>query len=187
MANTPPKTFTANDLILRFLEMRGLTPDFDQWNEIRLEYNPPRLYRLRQLQALFHAFAIPWDPAGFVEGKFIDPEDVRYDPVLERAAQFDPKRHHLPHCFRILMRYRETVEEVLSFSSGVFESFGLFTFAYFEVPRQMKRTIQENVSTFDDALTAFISPEAKTFTIGELVAYHGYPDVNLPDIDIEYY
>jgi hypothetical protein len=77
---------TARDLLLRFLELRRLSPNYDDWTEERLNENAPRLFRLRQLAALFRAFGIPWDPPSFIEGQFIQPEDPRYDGLFTNLA-----------------------------------------------------------------------------------------------------
>ena len=71
MANTNERLVTAHALLQGFRGLRGLSPRMDDWTEERLAGNPPRLFRLRQLAALFRAFDIPWDLQSFVEGRFI--------------------------------------------------------------------------------------------------------------------
>lgn len=51
-----------------------MTSDMGDWSEEQLSDDPPRLYRLQQLMALFHAFEIDWNPSSFTKGGFIDPE-----------------------------------------------------------------------------------------------------------------
>ena len=38
----------------------------------------------------------------------------------------------------------------------------------------------------DDILVAFISPDAKAFTVGQLIRDFSYPDVDLSEIDLVY-
>ena len=125
---------TARDLLLRFLELRRLSPNYDDWTEERLNENPPRLFRLRQLAALFRAFGIPWHPPSFIEGRFIQPDDPRYGALLTKLATemaegphsgIGSNRDQLPEFFAILFSYRERIDQVLSFSSGVIEASGL--------------------------------------------------------------
>jgi hypothetical protein len=86
MATTNERAVTAHTLLLAFRELRGLSPNLNDWTEERLAGNPPRLFRLRQLGALFRAFDLPWDLHSFVEGRFIQPEQPRYDALLSRLA-----------------------------------------------------------------------------------------------------
>jgi len=81
MATDSIRKITARDLLYGFLELRGLTPDLSQWTEEGLADNPPRLFRLRRLRAVFRAFGIAWEPASFIEGKFIVPESPLYQTV----------------------------------------------------------------------------------------------------------
>jgi hypothetical protein len=128
---------TARSLLHGFLDLRGLTPELGDWTEERLSGNPPRLFRLRQLVALFCAFGLSWDPPSFVEGIFIDPDQPRYAGLLPKlAAELSAgsapwvRSYQLPEFFAILYRYRERVEKVLSFSSGVLEASGLYLLAH---------------------------------------------------------
>jgi hypothetical protein len=184
------KTITSNDLLAGFLDLRGLTRDLNNWTEELLSGNPPRLFRLRQLTALFQAFGIPWDPQSFVKGKFIQPEDPRYDSLLSKLSAELLKdtncevwnRHRLPRFFATLFDYREHVDDVLLFTSGVLLSSGLFKLAFGKID-ELNRIIQKNIASIDDTLVALISPEMAVFSIEQLVCDYGYPDVDLSEID----
>jgi hypothetical protein len=195
MTKTHPATVTARNLIHRFLELRRLSPDLADWTEERLAENPPRLFRLRQLVALFAAFGIKWDLSAFVEGKFIDPESPRYGGLLDKmdVAMPEASKHgfgaqpdQLPDCFEILLRYRERVADVLSFSSGVLTASGLYLYAHRKTG-ELNRIIHENVGIIDDLLVTFISPESKEFTVEQLARDYGYPDVDLFEIDADWW
>ena len=90
----------------------------------------------------------------------------------------------LPDCFKILLEYRDRVEDVLSFSSGVLEASGLYLFAHRKAG-ELNQIIQQNVGMIEDLLIAFISPEAKEFSVAQLVRDYGYPDVDLCEIDLD--
>lgn len=100
----------------------------------------------------------------------------------------DVKRHagndQLPYCFETLLEYRERVEQVLSFSSGVMAASGWYLYA-FQKTEALDRIIQGNVSIIEEILGGFISPEAKTFSVDQLVRDYGYPDVDLFEIDMD--
>ncbi|MBI5591826.1 MAG: hypothetical protein HY881_15245 [Deltaproteobacteria bacterium] len=185
------RTITAHDLLLGFLDLRGMTPNFDNWTEELLSDNPPRLFRRRQLVALFQAFGIPWDPQSFVEGKFIHSEHHRYDSLLSKlSVEFPEEMNHsawtddvrLPRFFATLFSYRMRVERVLSFSDLILTASGLFKLAYDKIC-ELNGIIQNNIVNIDDILAALISPEMAAFPIEQIVRDYGYPDVNLCEID----
>ena len=189
------KTNTANDLLAGFLDLRGFTPEYDNWTEELLSGNPPRLIRLRQLVALFQAFGIPWGPQPFVEGKFIQPEHPRYDLLLSKlSVEFPEEMNHsawtddvrLPRFFATLFDYRMRVEAVLSFSDCILTASGLLKLAYDKIC-ELNRVIQENISDIDDTLAVLISPETAVFSIEQLVRDYGYPDVDLSDIEVDWW
>lgn len=195
MAKQSAANITARNLLRGFLELRRLAPDVADWSEDRFSENPPRLFRLRQLVALFRAFELAWNPSLFVEGKFIQPASPRYAALLDMMDSTMPEarkhglgaqHHQLPDCFEILLRYRERVEGILSFSSGVLEASGLYLYAHWKVG-ELNRIIQENVAIIEDLLVAFISPEAKEFSVDQLTRDYGYPDVDLFEIDADWW
>jgi len=160
------RTITTNDLLLGFLDLRSLTPNFNNWTEELLSDNPPRLIRLRQLVALFQAFGVPWDPQPFVEGKFIQSEYHRYESLLSKlSAEFLEEtthsiwtdRNQLPKFFATLFDYRMCIEGALSFSNLILTASGLFKLAYGKIC-ELNRIIQNNIANIDDTLAALISP-----------------------------
>jgi hypothetical protein len=171
------------------MELRRLSPKLADWTEERLSDNPPRLFRLRQLVALFRAFGLPWDPESFVNGKFIEPEHPRYAGILTKLLEETPMspgdhsvNHRLPTYFWILFSYRTRVGEVLSTSDDVLVAGGLFQHAY-QMVGDLNQVIQERVAVIDESLAALVSPEGASFSVEELVRDHGYPDVDLLQID----
>jgi hypothetical protein len=182
---------TSRDLLLTFLDLLRLLPELNDWTEKRLAGNPPLLFRLQQLLALFKTFGIPWDPAAFVEGAFIRPEDPRYDSILSRlkaeiAEGTTPEtwdsRLQLPAFFSILFDYRKRIDDLFSFSSGVLEASGLYLLAHLKAETQ-NQMIRDNLATIDDTLAELISPERAVFSQEQLVRDFGYPDTYVPDWD----
>ena len=94
------------------------------------------------------------------------------------------KRDQLPEFFAILFSYRGQIDQVLSFSSGVMEASGLCLQAHREAAT-LNRLIEDSISIIDDILAALISPETVEFSVEQLARDHGYPDVDLGDIDEE--
>lgn len=72
-----------------------------------------------------------------------------------------------------------------SFSSGALAARGLCEYA----PRkacELNQVVLANAASIDDTLAALISPEAATSEIEQLVQDHGYPDVDLARIDLDW-
>jgi hypothetical protein len=188
-------TITAHDLLIRFLELRLMTPNYGDWTEELLSDNPPRMIRLRQLTAMFQAFGIPWGPQSFVEGNFIQPEHPRYGKLLSKlSAEFLEETTHsiwtvndrLPRFFATLFDYRMRVEGVLSFSNLILSASGLLKLSYGKIC-ELNRVIQNNIADIDDTLAVLlISPEMAVFSVEQLVQDYGYPDVDLSKIDDDF-
>ena len=52
------KIWTAKDLLYATLEFKAMVPNSNHWNENSLNYNKPRLIRLRRLNVLLNAFEL---------------------------------------------------------------------------------------------------------------------------------
>lgn len=57
------KEWTTQDFFKTLLDFIALVPDSQEWNEEALNFNQPRLVRLRQVKALLRAFDITSDKA----------------------------------------------------------------------------------------------------------------------------
>ena len=189
------RTITAHDLMIRFLELRLMTPNYDDWTEELLSDNPPRLIRLRQLVAMFQAFVIPWGPRSFVHGMFIQPDTHRYDSLLSKLSaellegitDCDWTDHtRVQRFFEVLFDYRIRVESVLSYSGNILTASGLFKLALDKIC-ELSRIIENNIVNIDDIMAAMISPEMTTFSIEQMVRDYGYPDVDVYEIDADWY
>jgi len=185
---------TPNKLLLMFLELKSLAPDFNCWTEEKLSDNPPRFYRLRQLTALFKAYGIPFDPNLFMLGEFIDPDNQRYHTILMKLSKGRSrgKKSRKPEdtwalskCFETLLDYRMRLDEVLSFSSGVLTAPPSISHVLKTIGK-LNQVINKNITPIEDILAEFISPEGLTFTIEQMVRDYEYPDVDLFDIDMDW-
>lgn len=189
----PDDTITAHTLLHTFLEMRMLSPRVEEWTEAHQSRNPPRLIRLRRLQAMFRAFGIAWNPRAFEEGDFIDPADPRYAAILRR---YEPRRipgimggflipEHLARSFAILLEFRVRVHRVLDHPERIFASDGPILHAL-ELMTTLATDLRASVRPVDDALAELISPEGAAFELDVMRVEYGYPDVDLCVIDAEW-
>ena len=141
-----------------------------------------------------------FDPSSFQEGDFIDWKDPVYEVFLERArSQFlreeaegrlsgtiELTAFYLKPVFESLLKYRIALDESLYFNSGVSEAGDLFYFEFLKI-NEMNRVIRRHLAIIDDLLVELISPTRQTFTRKQLVNEHGYPDVDLDEIDLDWF
>jgi hypothetical protein len=52
---------------------------------------------------------------------------------------------------------------------------------------ELNRVIRENVAIIDDVLVELISPEGATFSVEQLARDYGYPDVDLFEVDSDWW
>ncbi len=190
---------TAYRLLDRFLELNRRL-DMKYWSEKEISENPPLLYRLQQLMALFKAIEMDWNPEAFIEGAFFNPNNPEYQQIYQEMLTNSPKDfqgymgrriresdiHGLPYCFKSFLKYRIAIDEILSFSSGVYAASGLFLYAHLKV-RDINAIIKDNISTIDEILVKLIDPQLRKISDRTLIKRYGYPNVNLADIDFEYF
>lgn len=198
MSDTSPSTsLSAVDLLRQFVELRDYSPDLESWSDESFAANPPRLYRLGRLRALFAAYQIDWDPAGFAKGAFIESADERYADVarqmevllvtvaLEPGSLSASGATQRQLCFEMLLRYRERVEKVLVFPDRILAASGWFALASHQM-QELNRVIDEHLLLVEEILAALLSPEGRRFELLEMVRDYGYPDVDLEEIDIDW-
>jgi len=180
MSTNDEKLISARDLLRELLELRRLAPDLAEWDEEHFGNSPPKLFGLKRLIALFAAFEIEWNVAKFVRGAFIKPKSARYRDILDKAAvemslaiddPLGPHSHQLPRCFQILLGYRQNVEATVSCFAGTLMASGMNYYAL-QKTGTINRIIRDNLGIVDDLLVSLISPEAKSFPVGQLERFH---------------
>jgi hypothetical protein len=187
------RTYGAWDLLALFLELKGLTPDLGSWTETALKDNPPRLYRLQQLKALFQVFGIPWELEAFLKGDFIQFEDARYEPLLQELWQdlrggedgACRQKKQLQPYFEMLFQYRMCVEHIFSFASDVLCASGLYRKAYFQAAN-VNRIIRKEIADIERILSTLVDPADRDFTKAQLVRDYAFPDVDLQKLDLDW-
>jgi hypothetical protein len=186
---------SASDLLNLFIQLRGFRPDMSDWSEDRFTDRLSVLYRLQQFRALFRASEIDCDPSEFARGNFIKADDPRYEAAIDRmnseleqmiASNNKCRPDQLRQGLEILLDDRERLERVLSFSSGVLTASGLYFYAYKTI-EELNQSIRSRAAIVDDVLAALISPEGKTFAVEFLAREYRYPDVDLFEIDSEWW
>lgn len=190
-------SLSAVDLVRQFVGLRDYTPDLESWSEEGFAANPPRLYRLRRLRALFAAYGIDWDPAWFAKGAFLESSNERYADVARQmevrlmTAGIEPRSvstlgvFQRQLSFKTLLLYREHVEKVLVYPDRILTAGGWISLAHKRI-RELNRVLADHLPLVDDVLAALISSEGRRFELLEMVRDYGYPDVDLDEIDIDW-
>lgn len=184
----------AHNLLQSYLDLKALAPDLRQWTEEQLQANPPRHIRFNRFMALLSAFDIPRDPERFAQGGFFETrlssealyERLWNDMLPPPRRPPEPWPWELQECFERLLRYRERLEVVLGFNQGVMEASGLALYAM-RKSEDFNLIIRQHLPQIDDLLALMVSPEGKTFRLSELRARFGYPNVDLAEIDLEWF
>lgn len=195
MTRISAQEITAQDLLLAFLEFRRMCPEFSDWTEERLGNTPALLFRLQRLMALFRAFRIPWAPSRFVNGHFVRPDDSRYASMLRELAEEMPevgkgymtfRENDLAALFQVLYEYRERLDSGLCYTGGFLEASGGCLYAIRKIDR-VNSGIRANLAVIEDLLVEIICPDDVVFSIEQMVRDFDYPDVDLNDIDDDWF
>jgi hypothetical protein len=150
---------------------------------------PSAYFRLRQLRAMFAAFGIPFNPESFSSGRFIREREKTSDrlveqlfPKLPESASEGVPSLDLNVLFRAMRDYRQGMARGR-------DSFGYFLcwprligYAVSEVITPINEEIERIMAPVDEMLATLISPDGKTFTIGELIDGYGYPDEDIESL-----
>jgi hypothetical protein len=180
---------TAHNLLHCYLEFVVLVPDIEDWTEEQLSDNPPRLYRLKQLNSMLHAFQID-GLLSFQSGQFIElDKSSRYAKALSliSAGKISSDRSKiLAECFNILMVHRQEVESVLWFGSGAYHVGSRLLSSTYQRIWSFNWSFRQHIRTIDHIIVAIISPEEKSFTTEFLVRDHAFPDVDITAIDLDW-
>lgn len=184
------RIITAYDLLHCYLEFDGLVPGLENCTEEHLSDNPPRLFRFKQLGAMFRAFEID-DLYAFESGQFIERNNslFRYAQTIAMISDgtlSSDRNNDLQQCFFTLMSYRKEMEHVLCFGCGAYHIDSKLHRNTYEKIWQFIWTIKEQIVVIDKIIAAIISPEGKSFSVEDLVHDYGFPDVDITELDMDY-
>lgn len=198
--------FTAYDFLIKFYEFKGMVPNSYDWYERTLNNNPPRYYRLLELQSLMKAFNIgddlirDFDNQGFLERR----NDSDFEPIYKdievyaMGNEFEKERFEMEKermrkigikmIYQHFMNFSETIRNTLNFNSGWVET-GMINSRYIiHKTSQLLKTIDVNkLKEVEELIALVIDPKKQSFTKGELIRKYNYPDVDLQKIDFDYY
>ncbi len=198
--------FNAYDFLIKFYEFKSMVPNNYDWYKRTLKNNPPRYYRLLELQSLMKAFDIgddlirDFDNQGFLDRR----NDADFEPIYQdieayaRSDEFEKKRFELEKesmrqigvkmIYQHFINFSETIRNTLNFNSGWVET-GMINSRYIiHKTNQLLKTIDVNkLKEVEELIALVIDPKQQSFTKGELIRKYNYPDVDLQKIDLNYY
>ena len=200
-------TYQAKDFLTLFFEFKGMVPKPSEWGLERLAGNEPRYYRLMQLQALMKAFDLGEDLFGdfqnrlFLEKRshddfeilFADIEKYALEDEFERRKLGDSpeqirKQTFVEMIFQTFLNFSWQVRTLLGFNSGWLETGSISSRYTIHKTHELLKSIDiTKLAAIDHILCSIIDPQQRTYTKSELIKHYGFPDVDLDDIDMEYY
>ncbi|OJJ20079.1 hypothetical protein BKI52_16535 [marine bacterium AO1-C] len=200
-------TYQAKDFLTLFFEFKGMVPKPSEWGLESLTGNEPRYYRLMQLQALMRAFDLGEDLFGdfqnrlFLEKRshddfedlFADIEQYALENEFERKKLSDSpelirKQTFVEMIFQTYLNFSWQVRTLLSFNSGWLETGSISSRYTIHKTHELLKSIDiTKLEAIDHILCSIIDPQQRTYTKSELIRNYGFPDVDLDDIDMEYY
>lgn len=197
--------YTARELLHLILEFHRMAPERTEWSLEAQRDNPPRLVRLKQIEALLVAFGcggtdLPDVGAridAFLAGRFVLLRRLEdYARVLVEIERTTARRvRRAPDCpfqlddllahFVYLLRLRLKLEAVAKHNEGVLEV-GYTRWYPVLVAEAVAKQLAEPIAELDRVLALFIDPAGRSFAEADLVARFGFPTENLTDIDFEW-
>ena len=198
--------YSAYDFLMKFYEFKGMVPNTSEWHLKKLRSNPPRYYRLLELQSLMRAFNIGDNLLeDFQNQRFLNQRNnTDFEPIYKdietyaMSNEFEKKRFEsekdririigIKMIYEYFINFSETVRNTLNFNSGWIETGTINSRYVIHKTSQLLKTIDVNkLKEIEELIALIIDPENQSFTKGELIRNYDFPDVDLQKIDLEYY
>ncbi|GEM_PF-1967543 len=202
-----PTTYRAIDFLLKFYDLKGLSPDVARWQLSSFADNPPRYHRLRELQALMRAFGLKGHPSEFSALHLVENRDIMdFQPILEDIKGYvrdsaheksntskDFKRLARTKEFYVMLlqsflRFSEEVRKLLEFNDGWQETSSIAgRYTIDKTSRLLKGIRLKELEEIETLICSLIDPCHRVYTKSELVENYDFPEEDLADIDLDYY
>jgi hypothetical protein len=155
------------------------------------ETEPPDVYprvRYQRAAALSRALGLGAVP-DVVSGRFLDGElDTARRRVLEEVAAHSPSdappsRHSAALLFQHLLRYRRDVDDVVRTTAGWLLCSDPVLRGMLAIQNDLGRQLEAMMADVDRWLCTLMDPEHRTFELRDLIAHHGWPDIDLEQLE----
>lgn len=188
--------FPAQSVLTAYFDLLRFSPKPAKWPALALTANAPQRYRYQRLVALFEAFDLPIDFASFADGEFLTGREAgSFDFLGLETTVASPhfgslalpiRGHQAQYLFHKLFALLKQVNILQSFNSGVLEASGVYYHAHQLSQAVVQSLAPEPLARVTTTLARLLDPTERTFSQAELVAQHGFPDVDLDEIDFEW-
>jgi hypothetical protein len=161
------------------------------------ESTPPIYHRYLRAKALCTALGLG-SVADAANGDFIARGDPsRYEHVVERlrlASGWNKRtiarRAHydsFDETYQWLFNFRRQAHALLEYNSGIHVCGAATKLGAISIIEQAATPLRTSLEPIDAALLGFLDPEGRSFPLRALVEHHGYSDVDLNDLDADWY
>jgi hypothetical protein len=159
---------------------------------------PPLWHRWRRATALCDALGLG-TLAAAATGRFLEhAARDRHAAACERlraasglsASELADDRHgvrSLDLTYQHLLRFRCTAEQLLRFNDGWLVCGDPLLLGMIHLTDESARPLRDSLMPIDALLVALLDPEARAIPRRELVARHGYTDVDLAQLDSDWW
>ena len=183
----PEPRLGARELLSEILHAYGVLPPVD-WAEPAGGSARVRYLRIAALARALGLGAVP----ELVQGAFLEgaPSAGRRAVLEEIAASSGlpgaaPRRPVADLLFGHLLRYRHDVDRVVRASSGWLECSDHVLLGMILTQQRLGERIEAMMADVDHWLCTLMDPAHRTFTVRDLIAHHGWPDVDLHELEME--
>jgi hypothetical protein len=212
---TPPKLYTAIDLIHKLLDFIEMTPDSGNWSLLSQKDNLPRYIRLLQIHSLLKAFYnlkitgellnssgyFAYDSneviKSFKSGEFVAFRQLcEYTPVISFIQSYVKNKDiYVSGSLNIgIKEIQRVFTNLLNYKQYVnnLERFNSGYLAASSIHTVFSIELTNSISSaincyyLNRVLSLIVSPNTKTFTEQQLLYDFDYPPENLADIDLDY-
>lgn len=198
MYRPPADFFSAVDLLAAYWDLLALAPDPPLWASFTETESAPRYHRFQQLKALFQAFGLPADVVAFSTGRFLEARDPLSYAFLGKdignhlsatgdaaATLLGPREVML--VFEHFFGLQTEIHRLQHYNAGWLEA-GIDAARYAIAVTEAVVADLTNPSrtVITDTLGRLVDPAQRRFSRRELIQQHGFPDVDLLDVDIDW-
>ncbi len=206
---------TCSSLCNKILDFIKLTPKSSEWSLTLLKSNPPRYYRLKQIDSLANAFGlynlyseehlssikiVSELIEQFINGDIVDSiyrnNKLNQQKLANSKILIDinnqvhsnyniPIWNELLNFYNKIMEYRLKLNDLLNSKDNYLVTNPGISAAS-NILNLNRNCLVDKKNLLDKIISEIIDPDSQKYTRKELIKLFGYPDVDIWDIDFEY-
>lgn len=186
------------NLLTSFLELYTLSDNVTSWSIANFAKNPPRLFRLQKIDSLMKALNINGTYEQFLYGEFLYEEgrqnctefkkrvEENYSSIFGAITMEEEEDSDFQFVFEVLFRYRIKLNQLINVKSTVIEASGINRIPII-IMLDIESKLQNDIAGIDRILCYLINPKRIAYTKEELKTKYNYPDVDLDEIDLDWF